>query len=182
MATKEVSLIAASCRNNGIGFKGTLPWRLKREMAYFTKVTSEVRDDSKRNAVIMGRKTWQAIPSKYRPLANRINVVLSKTITQKPDGCDFLFADLQQALNSMLENEHVENIFIIGGEQIYREAIANDLCRNIFLTRIDADYECDAFFPQFDENIYKQTQNTFVSADTDEENGVKYKLCLYARK
>lgn len=77
--------IAAMCRNRGLGSKGTLPWRLKKEMAYFTRITSEATA-GKRNAVLMGRRTWESIPTKYRPLANRINVVISRTLTEMPEG------------------------------------------------------------------------------------------------
>ncbi|RWS18311.1 dihydrofolate reductase-like protein, partial [Leptotrombidium deliense] len=62
MSSKHFALIAAQCENRGIGISGRLPWRLKNEMAYFTDVTSKTEDDKKRNAVVMGRKTWDSIP------------------------------------------------------------------------------------------------------------------------
>ena len=68
---------------NGIGKDGGLPWRLKGEMTYFRNVTSYVPDDEQkqgaRNAVIMGRKTWESIPPRFRPLGGRINIVISRT-------------------------------------------------------------------------------------------------------
>ena len=80
MVSKKVSMIAAVCQGNGIGIKGNLPWRLKNEMAYFTRITSETKDGDKKNAVVMGRKSWDSIPPKYRPLPGRVNVVISRSL------------------------------------------------------------------------------------------------------
>lgn len=83
MGKLKLAMVAAMSLTNGIGKDGGLPWRLKGEMAYFRKVTSHVAEDEKRqgvrNAVIMGRKTWASIPPKYRPLADRVNIVISRT-------------------------------------------------------------------------------------------------------
>lgn len=81
---KKFSLVAAACLNNGIGIKGRLPWTLRNEMAFFTRVTSTVTTDEKKNAVIMGRKTWDSIPLKFKPLPNRVNVVLSESLKEVP--------------------------------------------------------------------------------------------------
>lgn len=83
MPKLKLAMVAAMSLTNGIGKDGGLPWRLKGEMAYFRKVTSQVPEDEKhagaRNAVIMGRKTWASIPPKFRPLSGRLNVVISRT-------------------------------------------------------------------------------------------------------
>ncbi len=76
-ASKRFSAILALTPNGGIGMGGKLPWKLPGDMAWFKRVTLAVQDLSKRNAVIMGRKTWASIPSKFRPLPDRLNVVLS---------------------------------------------------------------------------------------------------------
>ncbi|MCO5585268.1 hypothetical protein L7F22_039201 [Adiantum nelumboides] len=79
---KPLSLFAivAVTRTNGLGVNGQLPWRLSREMAHFRKATSALGEyeGTKMNAVIMGRKTWQSIPPKFRPLKGRVNVVISR--------------------------------------------------------------------------------------------------------
>merc|ERR1719225_2033744 len=75
----KFNLIVAACgKSLGIGLNGELPWRLKSEMKYFAETTSRTTDPDKINAVIMGRKTWESIPLKFRPLKNRFNVVLSR--------------------------------------------------------------------------------------------------------
>ena len=75
----KFNLIVAVCgKSFGIGNNGQLPWRLKSEMKHFASTTTTTKDTSKRNAVIMGRKTWDSIPRKFRPLKNRLNLVLSR--------------------------------------------------------------------------------------------------------
>ena len=73
----QIKLIVAVCQGNGIGKENQLPWRIKSELAQFAKLTKSTIDFSKRNAVIMGRKTWESLPTRVRPLKNRINIVLS---------------------------------------------------------------------------------------------------------
>jgi len=72
-----LNLMVAACEGGGIGKNGTLPWKIPSEMKYFTKMTKSTRDEGKRNAVIMGRLTFESIPEKFRPLKGRLNVVLT---------------------------------------------------------------------------------------------------------
>jgi len=78
----RVTLIVAATTNNGIGQAGKLPWRLPQEMQYFARVTTGKGDipdgERKKNAVVMGRMTWESIPRRFRPLAGRINLVVSQ--------------------------------------------------------------------------------------------------------
>jgi dihydrofolate reductase len=77
---RSVDLVIAATPSNGIGKDGQLPWPpLPTDLAFFKEVTTKTRDVSKRNAVIMGRKTWESIPPKFRPLRNRLNIVLSRS-------------------------------------------------------------------------------------------------------
>lgn len=82
----SVKLIVAMCKNYGIGFDNKIPWRISEDMIYFSKKTSGdyvgVNENSKKNAVIMGRNTWDSLPKKYKPLPNRFNIVLTRN-TQK---------------------------------------------------------------------------------------------------
>ena len=79
----KINLIVAGCRLNGnasdfgIGQEGQLPWRLKQELKHFATLTKYTKDEKKQNAVLMGRKTWESIPLKFRPLRNRYNMILS---------------------------------------------------------------------------------------------------------
>lgn len=178
---KEFAVISAVCRSNGIGFKGDLPWRLKKEMAYFTRVTSTTRDINLKNAVIMGRKTWDSIPKKYRPLEGRVNVVLSKTLSMTPNEADYLFPSLEEAVSSLSTVPTIDQLFVIGGSSIYEEALKSSLCSKIYLTRIDADFECDTFFPLFDNKKFQEVQEPSIPSDEQEEKGIRYKFHVYKR-
>ncbi len=86
---KPIVAIVACTRDGGIGKEGRLPWKLSGDMAYFKRVTLDTEDvPGARNAVIMGRKTWESIPKSFRPLADRLNVVLSRNpkSINLPDG------------------------------------------------------------------------------------------------
>ncbi|XP_065061279.1 dihydrofolate reductase-like, partial [Rhopilema esculentum] len=152
-------MYAAMDAKRGIGKNNSLPWRLKNEMAYFTRITSSVKDAGKKNAVILGRKTWESIPKKYRPLPNRLNVVLSKTLCSKdvPDGV-IVEKTLDSALQQISNRIDVEEVFVVGGSSVYEEAIKSPQCDRIYLTHVQGDYGCDIFFPQFDEEVYKKVR------------------------
>lgn len=173
-------VIAACCKNNGIGYMNRLPWRLKNELAYFNKMTTESHEPSHKNIVIMGRKTWASIPPKYRPLSDRTNVVLSRTVStiDDRDSVDHIFSSLPDALEGVSQLRNKGQVWVIGGQSIYEEALRLPQCKKIYLTRIDKEFECDTFFPEIDEEIYKPLQ---VPDEDQEEDGIKYKFTVYER-
>jgi len=77
MSLKKLHIVVAATESFGIGINGGLPWRIKRDMKFFRDKTSETTDPNKRNAVIMGRKSWESIPPKFKPLTGRLNIVIS---------------------------------------------------------------------------------------------------------
>lgn len=178
---KNFSVIAACCQNRGIGVNNKLPWKLKNEMNYFTRITTSA-DNLKKNAVIMGRKSWFSIPSKYRPLAERVNLVLSRTLSEVPSNCDGVYDNLYKALEAASSMANIDKIFVIGGGQVYEEAIKLPECRHIYLTTIDAHFECDAFFPEIDMSKYVEIESDQVPKDIQEENGIKYRFHIYEQK
>lgn len=128
-APKPVSLIVACTGKGGIGKDGQLPWRLPGDMAYFKRVTTggsaaDAGTGEKLNAVIMGRKTWDSIPAKFRPLAGRVNVVLSRNPGALGLPADVLGAtSLPAALSAVDNRADIDQCFIIGGAEVYREAL-----------------------------------------------------------
>ncbi|KAI9780460.1 MAG: dihydrofolate reductase [Geoglossum umbratile] len=163
--TPTIAIIVAATRSMGIGLRGSLPWRgLKNEMAYFARVTSASTSPGETNAVIMGRKTWQSIPPKFRPLKNRVNVVISRNPSATDLGNDngnfwgphvagsleaaveLLRGDLP-AEGSGEQKPSIGKVFVIGGAEVYRSALSLPETRRILLTRIRSDFECDTFFP-----------------------------------
>ena len=143
------SLIVAVDKNFGMGKEGVLPWNLPGEIKHFKKVTTD-RYNSYNNVVIMGRKTWESIPEKFRPLPGRFNIVVTRNRdTIFPH--DVLKAiSFDEALKYCEEGRLMDKfgkIFVIGGAELFKSAIYNSLCREIFLTQILSEFECDCFFP-----------------------------------
>lgn len=131
----ELVLIAAVDRRGAIGRDNELLVRLPEDMAHFKALTLG-------HTVIMGRKTWDSIPPRFRPLPQRRNIVLSRQPGLQLDGAE-VFASLEAALAACADEARV---FVMGGEQVYRQALPRaDLLE---LTEIDAEYPADAFFPE----------------------------------
>lgn len=129
--------IVAVERNQGIGFKGQMPWpHLKGDMSWFRRITSG-------SVIIMGSTTWKSIGE--RPLPGRINVVLSKSRNYSGDNrADHTFSDPETAV-LFCENEYVDKeIFIIGGSAVYQTY--KGMIGRFYITEIDSSYECDTFF------------------------------------
>ena len=149
MSSIKMSLVVAMNNSNrGIGVNGRIPWRLPTDMKHFARVTTHTQDASKQNAVIMGRLTWLSIPKSHRPLPNRLNVVISSQLEPNSLGPDvLLFKSFDQAVDSLVNDysNKIENIFAIGGSQIYRSALANPIMSRIYLTRVFFDCQCDTF-------------------------------------
>ena len=136
-----------------------------------------------RNAVIMGRKTWQSLPKAYRPLKNRLNLVVSRNGNANCLMIDAncLFKSLTEALQYASKQELVRKIFIVGGEELYRAAIEMNECKKIYLTRVHYRFACDRFFPTVDESRFRET-NEFDLKDREQlENGLKYRFHIYER-
>lgn len=181
--TKPVNLISAISENYGIGKNGNLPWRLRNEMNYFTEMTTGNTGGTPliRNAVIMGRKTWESIPAKYKPLDDRFNVVVTKQKISHKDVTSY--TTLIEAIHDLSENfPDIETIWIIGGSGIYKEAVESKICDRLYITHIKKHFECDVFFPQF-LDFYKETaENGLVTKGIQEENGIQYEFKVYERK
>ncbi|CAK1548830.1 unnamed protein product [Leptosia nina] len=184
MSKVKLNLIAAACDNMGIGINGTLPWRLKNEMAYFTSMTSTAKDKSKQNAVIMGRVTWDCIPPKYKPLANRINVVLTRNVDdvkkKVPEGVEVV-PDLDEAIKLIEGRSDIEGAWVIGGSSIYKAAMDHPNCDKIYLTEIQKTFECDTFFPEFDRNKFQLVTEDGVISEKQSENGIDYYTRVYKK-
>ncbi|KAG9119544.1 dihydrofolate reductase [Ceratobasidium sp. 392] len=206
MPPPQLTLVAAATLANGLGVRGGLPWRLSREMAYFARVTrttgiSSPNPNGSINAVIMGRKSWESIPPKFRPLKDRLNIVISSQNELKLDGpisedkdtpLPILAPSFEIALAN-LDNLLIRNIFIIGGASIYNQAMQHPKATRILLTRvIEPAYEdCDVFFPEIreDGNWTKASHAQLVEwvgfdvlEGLQEEKGTKYEFQMWVRK
>nr|ABF66632.1 dihydrofolate reductase-thymidylate synthase [Plasmodium vivax] len=113
--------------------------------------------DKLQNVVVMGRSSWESIPKQYKPLPNRINVVLSKTLTKEDVKEKVFIIDRIDDLLLLLKKLKYYKCFIIGGAQVYRECLSRNLIKQIYFTRINGAYPCDVFFPEFDESQFRVT-------------------------
>ncbi|XP_067003325.1 dihydrofolate reductase [Anabrus simplex] len=175
-----LNLIVAVSSNMGIGVNGDLPWRLKKELAYFSRMTKLTSDESKKNAVIMGRKTWESIPQKNRPLAGRVNIVLSRSILDLGEGV-LVHNSLESALGSLNQSplkDQIEIAWVIGGSSLYKEVMESSLCHRMYITRVLKEFECDTFLPEIKPS-FTPVLDPNVPEGIQEENGIQYGYEVY---
>lgn len=154
------SIIVAMDEDNGIGRQGKLPWHLAGDLKHFKEITSSAAP-GRRNAVIMGRKTWESIPEKFRPLPGRLNVVVTRSPERSfPEGV-LKCGSLEQALERLASDEQFQDtigaVYVIGGGEIYREALRHPDCRMIYATKVSGRFSCDTFFPDFSGDFREKT-------------------------
>jgi len=168
----EVVIIVAATRNRVIGKDNELIWDLPIDMRYF-------KEQTKGYPVIMGRKNYESIPEKYRPLPGRQNIVLSKQ-TEYPvaDGV-LLEQELSQAIKAAKQGG-TEKAFIIGGGQIYNAALEQDLVDTMLITWIDTELEGDAFFPQFEESAW--STQTLMTHPSDDKHDYAMRFTEYRKR
>jgi dihydrofolate reductase len=131
----EVVVIAAVARNRVIGRDNRLLWNIPEDMAHFRKLTTG-------HTVLMGRKTWESLPPRFRPLPNRRNIVISRQADYAAPG-----AEVADSLENALKLASTAvTVFVIGGEQIYAQAMG--IADRLEVTEVDLEPEGDAWFPE----------------------------------
>ena len=171
-----MNIVVAACKNKGIGFKNKLPWKLSKEMKYFKELTI----GEKNNAVVMGRNTWLSIPEKNRPLPKRENIVLTSSLDNmyiKSESGGVNFAPSLESITTMYGMYAFDNIWVIGGERVYNDSLNKGLVDSIFYTEIEADYECDTFFPEIPSNFLN-----IYESDPIYDSGETIRFKVYTRK
>jgi len=150
-----VSLIVAVSENKVIGKDNDLVWHLPTDMKFF-------KDTTENHFVIMGRRNFESIPHKYRPLPNRTNVVVSRQENLEAKGC-FVVDSIEKAINLAKLSEDDEP-FIIGGGQIYKYALDHQLVDRVYLTRVHTEIDGDTFFEDLDDS-WKLVHEEFHEKD-----------------
>lgn len=150
-------------------------------------MTVKVNDPAKRNACIMGRKSYFGIPPAHRPLPQRLNIVLTRNAAgaEYPDDV-IVCGSLSEAMHVLRERyaNEVENVWVIGGHAVYKEAMESELCNRIYLTEIKATFECDTFFPAIGGDfalIANDGVDKDVPAEEQEEKGIRYQYKIYEK-
>lgn len=159
----RVSLIVAMARNRVIGRNNTLPWHLPADLKHFKTLTMG-------HHIVMGRKTYESIG---KPLPGRTSVVVTRNAEYSVSGV-IVVNSLEAALAACGNDEE---IFVIGGAELYREAI--NIADRIYLTEIDADISGDAHFTEFDRRLWLEIER--VSHMPDEKNSYPYHFAVFDR-
>ena len=173
-------LIVATTHDNGIGYKNNLPWNIREELKEFAKTTIK----NKNNIVLMGKNTWNSIPNK--PLKNRINVIISSTITDEITDTDniHVYSSISDFLKNNVKYKDIEECWIIGGERIYKSFLTDhqDLLEELHVTRIKHDYPCDTYFAEIPECATLTQSNTVVCFDSSINKSVEVTKEIYSLK
>ncbi len=154
MPNRTITIVAAMGRNGGIGFKGRMPWHLPAELAHFKRTTLG-------KPVVMGRKTWESIG---RALPGRQNLVVTRNDAFRAEG-----ADVVGSLVEAIEAAAGDEVMIIGGGELYRQAMP--LASRLVLTTIDLEPECDTWFPAWDTAEWVLVSSERVPADERNDTG-----------
>lgn len=167
----KVSLIVAVDAEGGIGRDNDLMWHLPEDMKFFKEKTSG-------QIVVMGRKNYESIPERFRPLPKRENAVLTRNEDFEAEGCK-VFHSLNECLIAY-ENEEERTVFIIGGGEIYRLALEEDVVDKMFITHINKAYGADTFFPQFDASKWEVSH--LFEQPFDERHDASFTVKQYLKK
>lgn len=166
-----VSMIAAIAKNNVIGKDNQLIWDLPRDMKFFM-------DSTMNRHIIMGRKNFESIPSKYRPLRNRENIIVTRNENYEADNCKVV-TSVKEGIEYANTNGEDE-CFIIGGGQIYKHALDLGLVDKMYLTHINSDFNGDTYFPEIN---YTQWDSKVIFTNTaDEKNPHDFQVIEYSKK
>lgn len=159
-----MNIVVAACKNRGIGINNKLPWSLSKELKYFRFLTQSFGE----NAIVMGKNTCLSFP---RALPKRVNYVLSSSLKNDNNGFNII-EDI-----SLLKKKNHDNVWLIGGAQVYESMINNDMINSIYYTDINADFECDTFFPEIPDHF----ENVFESKSFI-DNNINYNMKVYVKE
>jgi dihydrofolate reductase len=159
-----IALIAAVARNGAIGRDNALLWHEPADQRHFRRVTMGC-------PVIMGRKTWDSLPVRFRPLPGRRNLVVSRNPALQCPGAE-MAASLGAALTMV---QDAPRVFVIGGGELYAQALPQ--ARELWLTEIDADLPGDTFFPAWDRSAFVEVEST----PGESADGTRYRFVTCRR-
>ena len=164
-------VVVAADLDWGIGKASGLPWpKLRGDLAHFRRVTTSTVKEGARNAIVMGRKTWESKEVGGKPLPKRLNVVVSRNALTVPEG-----VVAARSLDEALAVRDVETIFVVGGAGLFQEALVDARLRYVYLTRVEGRFDCDVKMPDLDARGYVRDA-TWDGEAIGEDNGVRYRI------
>lgn len=164
----KIAIIVAMDMNRGIGKNNDLLWHLPADMKFFKETTTD-------NIVVMGRKNYESIPEKYRPLPHRENVILTRNKDFKAEGCH-VFHSFDEVLAHYADEED-RTMFIIGGGEIYKEALDKDIVDEMYITKVEKAYEADTFFPEI--NLRDWRRSKIMTMPEDKQHEAEFDIWKY---
>lgn len=165
-----IKIIYAKSFNNVIGIKNSLPWHIQKDLEIFKQKTTG-------QAVIMGRKTFESLPDKFRPLPNRINYIITTDANFNYNGINIV-SDPHTFFKYFKQNNGNTDIWVIGGSQIYE--LAMQYADEIHVTEIMKEYQGDSFAPTIDSSQFILTNSSEVL--TDPSTRIDFYISVYKRK
>ncbi|MFL7839991.1 MAG: dihydrofolate reductase [Candidatus Promineifilaceae bacterium] len=148
----KISFVVAMDRNRLIGAGDALPWRLPDEIRRFKEITMG-------HPVLMGRKTYESIPPKFRPLKGRTNIVLTRQEDYEAPGC-LVVHSLEEALTAVSADQE---LMVIGGAHVFEALLP--IVNRLYLTEIDGEYAGDVYFPNFDPHEWRENGREYHPRD-----------------
>ena len=165
----SISLIVAAGSNNEIGKNNTLIWHMPADMKFFKEKTTG-------HCIITGRKNYESIPEKFRPLPGRTNIVITRQKDYSAPGA-IVVNSVDTAL-AQAEKLGEKEVFIIGGAEIYHQSF-NKLDK-LYITHVDESFEADTFFPEFNKNNWSLESKELFQADNN--NKYDCAFCVYSKR
>ncbi|RYR69762.1 hypothetical protein Ahy_A03g016314 isoform B [Arachis hypogaea] len=174
--------VVAATRDMGISKDGKMPWNLPSDLKFFQEITTTTSDSGKKNAVVMGRKTWESIPPEKRPLSGRLNVVLTRSGSFDIATAEnvVICGSLSSAMELLAASPYclsIEKVFLTGGGEIFREALNAPGCEAVHITEIEERIECDTFIPQIDTSMFQPWYSYFPLV----EDNIRYSFTTFVR-
>ncbi|XP_033725589.1 uncharacterized protein LOC117315490 isoform X2 [Pecten maximus] len=180
-------VIAAMCINRGVGMANRLPWpSLSKEYRYYMDLTSRTVEPGKKCVNIKGRVTWQCTCMEEKARGSIINIVISRNPSEEISADPYVhkivasFDDALLYVDNTLRDQ-VETVWVMGGQQIYTDAVNHPQCGEIYLTHIYGEFEADTFFPSF-EDRFQEDKSVDLDRTLQEERGITYKYKIYCPK
>jgi dihydrofolate reductase len=167
----KIKLIVAMDINRGIGKDNDLMWHLPSDMRFFKETTLN-------QIVVMGRKNYESIPEKFRPLPNRENVILTRNQDFIAENC-LIFNSVRDVIVHYKTDRSGRDIFIIGGGQIYKEVLDLDVIDEMYITHVEHSFDADTFFPEIDLKNWKV--ESLLKKEIDDKNQYAFEVKRYVR-
>lgn len=164
----KVSLIVAMDLERGIGKNNDLMWHLPNDMKFFKGTTLG-------HIVVMGRKNFESIPERFRPLPKRENAVLTRSKLYRAEGCE-VFHSFEECLEHY-KDEKDRVVYIIGGGEIYNIALDSGVVDEMYITHVNKRYGAETFFPDFD--LKKWSVETILEQEKDEKHEASFTVLKY---